>query len=93
MEGVVILHHRCGARISTMYEGREIGYLTYTIDDGVLDIEHTVVDPSMRGKGIAGDMVRFCDGFCREPGLRIKASCSYAAHVLGIDDPNPSCRI
>ncbi len=76
-----------------MVDGKEVGYLTYSIDDGVLDIEHTVVDPAMRGQGIAKKMVDRADQFCKEEGLKIKASCSYAAHVLGIDDPNPSCSI
>ncbi|MCQ2079938.1 MAG: N-acetyltransferase [archaeon] len=90
---VEIIQKRCCARISAVVDGKEVGYLTYSIDNGTLDIEHTVVDPSMRGQGIARKMVEKCDAFCREEGLNIKASCSYAAKVLGIDCPNPSCRI
>ncbi len=90
---VEIIQKRCCARISAMVNGKEVGYLTYSIDDGTLDIEHTVVDPEMRGQGIARKMVDAAAQFCRDEGLKIKASCSYAAHVLDIDDPNPSCRI
>ena len=86
-------HKRCCARISALYDGKEVGYLTYSIDDGTMDIEHTVVNPSMRGQGIARRMVEMADAFRRQEGLKIKASCSYAADVLGLDNPNPSCKI
>lgn len=90
---VEYVHKRCCARISAEVDGEEVGYLTYSIDDGCMDIEHTVVDPSMRGQGIARRMVEMADAFRRQEGLKIKASCSYAADVLGIECPNPSCRI
>lgn len=88
-----IVQKRCCARISAVTDGKEVGYLTYTVDDGVLDVEHTVVDPSMRGQGIARLMVEKAAEFCREEGLEIKSSCSYAAKVLGMENSNPSCRI
>ena len=70
-----------------------MGYLTYTIDNGILDITHTFVDPSLRGQGIARELVRRCEAFAKREGLLIQASCSYAADVLGIAQENPSCRI
>lgn len=72
---------------------KEVGYLTYSIDDCVLDIEHTFTDPEYRGQGIAKVLVEKADAFCKQEGLGVKASCSYAAKVLGIECPNPSCRI
>ena len=90
---VQYFHKRCSARISALYDNEEVGYLTYTIEDGTMDIEHTVVKPEMRGQGIARRMVEMADAFCKREGLEIKASCSYAAEVLGLDNPNPSCKI
>lgn len=90
---IEIVQKRCCARISAMLGDKEVGYLTYSIDNGTLDIEHTVVDPSMRGQGIARKLVEKADEFTKAEGLRIAASCSYAANVLGIDCPNPSCKI
>ncbi|MCQ2085741.1 MAG: N-acetyltransferase, partial [archaeon] len=57
---IEIIQKRCCARISAMCDGKEVGYLTYSIDNCVLDIEHTVADPSMRGQGIARMMVEKC---------------------------------
>ena len=64
-----------------------------TIDNGILDITHTFVDPSKRGQGIAKELVRRCDNFSKREGLIITASCSYAAEALGMKQENPSCRI
>lgn len=87
------LHHRCQCRFSAIEDGVEVGYLTYTIDNGILDITHTFVDPSKRGQGIAKELVRRCDSFSKREGLIITASCSYAAEALGMKQDNPSCRI
>lgn len=88
-----ISHDPDAGRFSVSEDGKEIGYLTYSVDGGVLNITHTVVDPEMRGRGIARELVKACKAFADGEGYRTIADCSYAAHVLGIDGPNPSCRI
>ena len=87
------LHNRCKCRFSALIDAKEVGYLTYTLDNGVLDITHTFVDPSLRGQGVAKELVDRCDAFCKKEGLIVVASCSYAAKALGIEQENPSCRI
>lgn len=77
-----ITQDRCRCRISAVVDGKEVGYLTYSIGDGGMDIEHTVVDPACRGKGIAGMMVDRAESFAAEEGLKLTASCSYAAKRL-----------
>ncbi len=90
---VSIEHDPKKDRFSAVFEGKEVGYLTYEIDGGILTITHTVVDPSMRGQGIAKQLVIACDSFARSSSLQIASVCSYASAVLGIEDRNPSCRI
>ena len=79
---VGITHDRCVARFSAVDGDREVGYLTYSVDSGILDIEHTVVMPEMRGRGIAALLVDAALDFSRKEGLGIAASCSYAAAAL-----------
>ncbi|MFA6861254.1 MAG: GNAT family N-acetyltransferase [Bacilli bacterium] len=60
----------------------EKGKLVYEIDfplvDGFLEITHTFVDDSLRGKGVAGALVEKVKTIASEKGLRIKATCSFA---------------
>jgi predicted GNAT family acetyltransferase len=77
-----ISQDRCGLRISAFVNGKEIGYLTYRVDDNLMNIEHTVVDPEFRGQGIAEKMVDQAIRFAREQGLQLTATCSYAAKKL-----------
>lgn len=47
--------------------------------EGVVDIGHTYVDESLRGQGIAGQMMETVVGILRQRGLKALASCPYAA--------------
>lgn len=75
-------------------------------EGGEVDISHTYVDPSLRGKGVAGKMMEAVTQYLRENGLKATASCSYANAWLkknresysdiiskDFDDHHPSCRI
>lgn len=79
---IEIRHENCSTRISAMDGDREVGYLTYSLSDGVMDITHTVVLPEMRGQGIAKMLVDKALDFAHEEGLGTTASCTYAASVL-----------
>ena len=45
---------------------------------GVVDIDHTYVDPSLRGQGVAGRLMEALAEELRKRGLKAVASCSYA---------------
>lgn len=90
---ISIEHDTAGKRFSAVSEGKEVGYLTYHLDGDVLNITHTIVNPAMRGQGIARQLVLACRSFAESESLQITSVCSYASAVLGIDDRNPSCRI
>lgn len=79
---IEIRHDRCASRISALDGEREVGYVTYSISEGTMDIEHTVVLPEMRGQGIAARLVDRALDFARDEGLKAVASCSYAANVI-----------
>jgi len=46
--------------------------------DGTVDIDHTFVNPVLRGQGVAGQMMEVVAAYLRENGLKATASCSYA---------------
>lgn len=46
--------------------------------DGVLDINHTFVDDSLRGQGVAGKLLEKAVQEIRKQGKKAAASCSYA---------------
>ena len=47
--------------------------------DGAADIDHTFVDESLRGQGVAGKLVRAAVDQLRSRGKKAKTSCWYAA--------------
>lgn len=48
------------------------------IKDNEVNINHTYVNPILRGQGVAGEMLKATAEYLREKGLKAKASCSYA---------------
>ena len=52
--------------------GKLVAEITFpTVAEGVADINHTFVDESLRGQGVAGEL--------KAQGLQAKTSCWYAA--------------
>lgn len=61
-------------------DGRLLAEITFpTGEDGVADINHTFVDESLRGQGVASQLVRAAAAELRAQGKRAKTSCWYAA--------------
>ena len=52
------------------------------IKEGVREITHTIVSPSLQGQGIARKLVEKVLEIAKEKGYRVTASCSYARHYL-----------
>jgi predicted GNAT family acetyltransferase len=48
------------------------------VSDNVVNIDHTFVDSSLRGQGIAGKLMEEAVAQFRENNLKAKPSCSYA---------------
>lgn len=58
--------------------GNVIAEVTFPTKDGVSTIDHTFVDPSLRGEGIAGKLVKLATDKILAEGNEIAATCSYA---------------
>ena len=60
--------------------GKLLAEITFpTVAEGVADIDHTFVDESLRGQGVAGKLVRAAVDQLRSQGKKAKTSCWYAA--------------
>ena len=60
-------------------QGKLVAEVTFPVSEGVADIAHTFVDQSLRGQGVAGQLLDAAVRQIRMEGLRAKATCSYAA--------------
>ncbi|KJR45954.1 hypothetical protein UF75_3666 [Desulfosporosinus sp. I2] len=47
-------------------------------ENGDVDIDHTYVNPVLRGKGVAGKMMEVVAEYLRKEGFKATATCSYA---------------
>lgn len=77
-----IEHDEHDCRIVLFVDGQAGGYITYEIYNGCLDIQHTVVDKSLRGNGLGKILVTFAKDYADEKGLKMKPTCSYAVRLL-----------
>ena len=58
--------------------GNVIAEVTFPSEDGVSTIDHTFVDPSLRGEGIAGKLVKLAADKILAEGNKRAATCSDA---------------
>ena len=65
-------------RIYAEEEGRVIAEVTFPDRDGAADIDHTFVDDTLRGQGVAGQLLQAAADQIRAEGKRARATCSYA---------------
>lgn len=60
-------------------DGKVLAEVTFpTGPDGVADINHTFVDESLRGQGVASQLLRAAADQIRAQGKKTKLTCSYA---------------
>jgi hypothetical protein len=59
--------------------GTLIAEITFPINpDGIIDIEHTFVDSSLRGQGVADQLMCAALAEIRKTGSKVTLSCDYA---------------
>lgn len=59
-------------------DGKILAEVTFPTKDGISTINHTFVDNSLRGQGIAGELVKLAADKILEEGNQIAATCPYA---------------
>lgn len=63
---------------ATDHSGNIIAEVTFPTKEGVSTINHTFVDDSLRGQGIAGKLVKLAADKILAEGNKIAATCPYA---------------
>lgn len=56
--------------------------------EGVVNIDHTFVDPSLRGQGVAGKLMEAAVAYFRSANIKAKPTCSYAVKWF---EEHPEC--
>jgi predicted GNAT family acetyltransferase len=81
---VAISHDASKREFRASVGAADAGYLTYVrLEDGSLSVDHTVVWQEFEGNGIGRRLVESAMAFAEHEGVRVSATCSYAAHVIG----------
>ncbi len=63
---------------ATDESGKAIAEVTFPTYDGVSIIDHTFVDPSLRGQGVASTLVKLAADSILKNGNKLAATCPYA---------------
>lgn len=64
-------------------DGNIIAEITFNeVEKGIYNIDHTFVDESLRGKGIAGKLVEMAINEIEKNDGKVEATCSYAKKWL-----------
>lgn len=69
-----------GRIFATDETGKLLAEVTFPEREGVAVINHTFVDDSLRGQGVAGQLLRAVADALRQDGRKVRATCSYAIH-------------
>lgn len=62
-----------------LVEDGETAHVDYVIENGQMDIRHTIVPEAIGGRGIASRLVKAAYDYALEHGLTPMATCAYAA--------------
>ncbi len=66
-------------RIVYQQDGQTLAEITFPdFEDGVVNIDHTFVDPVLRGQGVAGQLMQHTADSLRATARKAVATCSYA---------------
>ena len=71
------------SRFELVVDGELAGQATYRIRDGVVIVTHSEIDPSFRGRGLAGELARQTLDTLRERGDRVVPACPFFAKYVG----------
>ena len=68
-------------------DGSKGGEITFQPQgDDIIVADHTYVDPSLRGQGVAGKLLDALAEHARSENLKIKAQCSYVVSAFARGD-------
>ena len=77
-----IVHHRENSRYELTVDGTVGAYAEYEIAGNTIVLTHTVTLPQMRGRGLAGKIVRRALDDARTSGRTVIPQCWYVAQYI-----------
>ena len=80
-----IIHEKENERFVTYVEGNEV-YVEYTMRNNEINLHHTYTHPTLRGKGLAAQVVRAALEFAKENNLMVIPTCSYVQAFIAKND-------
>ncbi len=82
MEIVLKLNGNNGVYELINEQNAAVGELTFLLRENEMIINHTGVNPNLRGQGLAEKLVLEAVAFARKNGLKIKPFCSYVSAYI-----------
>lgn len=73
---IQIEHNQKSSRFEAHVDG-QLCVAEYRLTAGIMQMTHTLVPPSLEGRGIAAQLVRAALAYAQAEGLRIDPVCSY----------------
>lgn len=77
-----VTDNAAAGRYEIIVDGTVAGYADRHVGEGVMVLPHTVVDPSHRGRGLAGLLIERALADARAQGLSVAPSCSYVSAYI-----------
>lgn len=76
------VQHESGRRRFEIHIADATAHLEYEERGPILVLTHTFVPPSLRGRGLAGQLTKTALDFARQAGKTVDPQCSYVASYL-----------
>ena len=70
------------SRYELVIDGRVLGIADYRVQDGVVVLPHTVIDPSRRGQGLGAVLVKAALDDIRHAGRTVVPTCWYVGQYI-----------
>lgn len=72
-----------GGEFFVMQDGARVAELSYVRGpEGVVTADHTFTDPSLRGRGVANELLEAFVAWVEKEGLKVVPACSYVARAF-----------
>ncbi len=67
-----------GGQVQAFEGGQQVGLIDFSLENGVMSINHTRTFPGHEGKGVAGVMTAAANQYAADQQLKVLPICSYA---------------
>jgi len=79
---ITVSRNDAGLQYEAELNGTPAGLIRYTLDDDVVTMAHTEVDPQFEGEGVGSELVKQALDDVRAQGKRVVPSCPFVAAYI-----------